>query len=146
MSAVGSYRSLEFTDSVQSAGNFATPSCNLSHHVLQSPRARVECVQCHVGPGAGWYVRSKLSGSYPGLSGQSFHKYPQPIPTPVANLRPAQETCEQCHWPRKFYGAQLKSSTTTERTKGTHRRQIRMLINTAGSQPNTGVPSGIHWT
>jgi hypothetical protein len=27
-----------------------------------SPHARVECVQCHIGPGAGWFVRSKLSG------------------------------------------------------------------------------------
>ena len=32
-----------------------------------SPHARVECVQCHIGPGAGWFVRSKLSGLAPGL-------------------------------------------------------------------------------
>ena len=30
---------------------------------LGSPHARVGCVGCHVGAGAGWYVRSKLSGS-----------------------------------------------------------------------------------
>jgi len=69
--------------------------------------ARVDCVQCHVGPGAGWYVRSKLSGSYQ-VYATIFHVYPRPIETPIANLRPAQQTCEQCHWPRKFYGAQLK--------------------------------------
>ena len=27
-----------------------------------SPHARVACVECHVGSGAGWYVKSKLSG------------------------------------------------------------------------------------
>ena len=30
--------------------------------------------------------------------------YSRPIPSPVHQLRPAQETCEQCHWPQKFVG------------------------------------------
>ena len=29
-----------------------------------SPHAKVACVACHVGEGADWYVRSKLSGLY----------------------------------------------------------------------------------
>jgi hypothetical protein len=74
-----------------------------------------------------------------------FHKYPQPIPTPVANLRPAQQTCEQCHWPRKFYGAQLKVFYHYGDDEKNTPRQIRMLINTGGAQSNTGFPSGIHW-
>ena len=28
------------------------------------PHARVACAECHIGPGASWFVRSKLSGSY----------------------------------------------------------------------------------
>jgi hypothetical protein len=111
---------------------------------LQSPHARVECVQCHVGPGAEWYVRYKVSGSYQ-VYAVMFHKYPQPIPTPVANLRPAQQTCEQCHWPRKFYGAQLKVFYHYGDDEKNTPRQIRMLINTGGAQSNTGFPSGIHW-
>ena len=59
-------------------------------------------------PGATWFVRSKLSGSYQLYCRHAFNKFPRPIPTPVQNLRPAQETCEQCHWPEKFFGAQLK--------------------------------------
>jgi hypothetical protein len=66
-----------------------------------SPHSRVECVKCHIGPGAGWFVKSKLSGV-----GQVFavalNNYPRPIPTPVHNLRPARETCEACHWPQKY--------------------------------------------
>ena len=68
------------------------------------------CVDCHVGSGASWYVKSKLSGIR-----QVYYTargtYPRPIPTPVQNLRPAQQTCEQCHWPKKFWGAQLKTFT-----------------------------------
>ena len=31
---------------------------------LNSPHARVRCVECHVGEGASWYVKSKLAGLY----------------------------------------------------------------------------------
>ncbi len=68
-----------------------------------SPHARVKCVDCHVGSGAGWYVRSKLSGAYQ-VYAVLANVYPRPIPTPIKNLRPARETCEQCHWPSHFSG------------------------------------------
>jgi hypothetical protein len=68
-----------------------------------SPHSRVECVQCHIGPGESWFVRSKLSGIRQ-VFAVTFHTYETPIPTPVHNLRPARETCETCHWPQK-YGA-----------------------------------------
>ena len=97
ISAMGSYRSYEFTDSVQ-------------------------------------------------FCGQTCHTVMQPeYTTPVANLRPAQQTCEQCHWPRKFYGAQLKVFYHYGDDEKNTPRQIRMLINTGGAQPNTGLPAGIHW-
>src|SRR5678816_4697864 len=66
-------------------------------------RDRVACAECHIGKGAAWYVRSKLSGTYQ-VYATIADKYPRPIPTPVKNLRPAQETCEECHWPKKFVG------------------------------------------
>jgi len=50
----------------------------------------------HIGPGAGWFVKSKLSGVGQ-VFAVTFNTYPRPIPTPVHNLRPARETCEQCH-------------------------------------------------
>ena len=68
-----------------------------------SPHARVECVECHIGPGAGWFVRSKLSGLRQVVA-VTFQTYSRPIPSPVAHLRPARETCEHCHWPQRFSG------------------------------------------
>ena len=61
----------------------------------------MECVKCHIGPGAGWFVQSKLSGARQ-LLAVTFKTYPRPIPTPVHNLRPARDTCEGCHWPQKY--------------------------------------------
>jgi hypothetical protein len=99
-----SYSAVGYMDSV----SFCGQTC---HTVMQpeftayqnSPHARVECVKCHIGPGASWFVRSKLSGVGQ-VFAATFHTYPRPIPVPVRNLRPAQETCEACHWPQK-YGA-----------------------------------------
>lgn len=99
-----SYRALEHMDSVQ--------FCGATCHVVMkpeyvgyqnSPHSKVECVKCHIGPGASWFVQSKLSGVHQ-VFAVAFNTYERPIPTPVANLRPARETCEGCHWPDK-YGA-----------------------------------------
>jgi hypothetical protein len=78
---------------------------------LNSPHSRVECVSCHIGPGASWFVRSKLSGVRQVIA-VTLHTYETPIPTPVENLRPAQETCEQCHWPQIFQGDKLLIRTS----------------------------------
>ncbi|HYG98935.1 MAG TPA: NapC/NirT family cytochrome c [Terriglobales bacterium] len=145
LTAIGSYRAYEFSDSVQFCGQ-------LCHTVMKpeyvaytlSPHARVACVDCHVGAGAGWYVKSKLSGAYQ-VYAAAFNKYPRPIPTPVENLRPAQGTCEQCHWPRKFHGEQFKVITHFAADEKNTPRQVRMLIKTGGGDPATGVASGIHW-
>ena len=109
-----------------------------------SAHARVRCVDCHVGTGAGWYVRSKLSGTRQVFK-TALGTFPRPIETPVANLRPAPETCEQCHWPKKFWGAQLKVINHYGSDEKNTPRQLRLLIKTGGGDPNAGVASGIHW-
>ena len=81
---------------------------------------RVACVECHVGAGATWYVKSKMSGARQ-VFATAFKTYPRPIPTPVHNLRPAPDTCEECHWPKKFYGAQLKIFNHYASDEKTHR-------------------------
>jgi nitrate/TMAO reductase-like tetraheme cytochrome c subunit len=145
VSAAGSYKAYEFTESTSFCGQ-------LCHTVMipeytayqQSPHARVACAECHVGPGATWFVKSKLSGSRQ-VFATIFNTYPRPIPSPVRNLRPAQETCEQCHWPKKFYGGQLKVFTHYGSDEKNTLRQIRMIIKTGGGDPATGAPEGIHW-
>jgi len=105
----------------------------------------VACVDCHVGSGASWYVKSKLSGMRQ-VYYTALGTYPRPIPTPVHNLRPAQDTCEQCHWPKKFWGAQLKNFTHYGSDEQNTPRVIRMLIKTGGGDPLLGqAGGGIHW-
>jgi nitrate/TMAO reductase-like tetraheme cytochrome c subunit len=145
LSAVGSYKAYEFTDSVQFCGQLCHSVMNPEYTAYKlSPHARVACVECHVGAGATWYVKSKMSGARQ-VFATAFNTYPRPIPTPVHDLRPAQETCEECHWPKKFYGAQLKVFTHYANDENNTPRQIRLLIKTGGGDPATGSPEGIHW-
>jgi len=145
ISAAGSYKAYEFTESTAFCGRLCHTVMNPEHTAYQlSPHARVACVQCHVGPGATWFVKSKLSGSRQ-VFATIFNTFPRPIPSPVQNLRPAQETCEQCHWPKKFYGGQLKVFSHYASDEKNSLRQIRMIIKTGGGDPATGAPEGIHW-
>jgi nitrate/TMAO reductase-like tetraheme cytochrome c subunit len=145
MSLIGSYQAYQFTDSDQFCGLACHTVMNPEYTAYkQSPHARVGCVGCHVGNGAGWYLRSKLSGSYQ-LYSVLFKKYPRPIASPVHSLRPARETCEQCHWPEKFFGAQLKVFTHFQYDETNTPRETRMLIKTGGGSPAQGLVAGIHW-
>lgn len=143
--AVGSYRAYEFTESVTFCGQTCHDVMKPEFTAYQnSPHARVTCTECHVGEGADWYVRSKLSGAYQ-VYATLFDLYPRPIPTPIENLRPAQETCEQCHWPDKFHGSQERVFTHYKTDEENTRWDIRMLIKTGGGSKETGVAEGIHW-
>ena len=143
--SITGYRAYHFTESTQFCGlvchQVMKPEFTAYQH---SPHARVSCTQCHVGPGASWFVRSKLSGLYQ-VYAVATHQYPRPIPTPVKNLRPAQETCEQCHWPAKFFGAQQKTISRYLADEQNSPWRIQMLIKVGGGDPKTGATTGIHW-
>lgn len=135
------FRSYEFTESVF----FCSELC---HKVMEpeattyknSPHARVTCVECHVGEGATWYMKSKLSGLYQ-VYATIFNKYPRPIETPIEDLRPSSETCERCHWPSKFYGSRQVTKTYYQDDEKNTPRQFQMLMNVGGGIS----PTGIHW-
>jgi nitrate/TMAO reductase-like tetraheme cytochrome c subunit len=145
VSAVGSYSTYQYTESVQFCGQ----AC---HTVMQpefvtyehGPHARVACVECHIGSGATWYVRSKISGAYQ-VYATLFDKYPRPIATPVQNLRPAQETCEHCHWPSKFIGDVDRTYNYFQGDKTNSPYSVRLLLKVGGGDPTHGPVGGIHW-
>jgi nitrate/TMAO reductase-like tetraheme cytochrome c subunit len=99
-----SYRGVAYMDTTEFCGQTCHTVMEPEFTAYQgSPHAHVNCVECHIGPGAGWFVRSKLSGVRQ-VFAVNFHTYSRPIHAPVKYLRPARETCEQCHWPQRFSG------------------------------------------
>ena len=143
--SVTGYQAYHFTESVKFCGLVCHKVMKPEYTAHQySPHARVTCTQCHVGPGANWFVRSKITGAYQ-VYAVLADKYPRPIPTPVKNLRPAQDTCEQCHWPAKFFGAQQKTFSHYLADEQNSPWQIQMLLKIGGGDPAVGAPTGIHW-
>jgi len=145
LSSIGSYEAYHFSESITFCGKVCHRVMKPEHTAYQnSPHARVACVACHVGPGADWFAKSKMSGLYQ-VYAVLADKYPRPIPTPIQSLRPARETCEQCHWPEKFYGAQQRIFNHYMYDEENSLWPINMIIKTGGGNPKTGDVSGIHW-
>jgi NapC/NirT cytochrome c family, N-terminal region len=107
-----SYRGVQYMDSTTFCGATCHTVMAPEYTAYQnSPHSHVACVECHIGPGASWFVRAKVTGLRQ-LFMVTFHDYPRPIPSPVTSLRPARETCEQCHWPQRFTGDKLLINTS----------------------------------
>jgi hypothetical protein len=106
-----------------------------------SPHARVRCVECHVGSGATYYVHSKVNGVSQ-LLGVVTGSYPRPIPTPVKGLRPSRQTCEECHWPQKYWGTQLYQREHFRYDEKSTPDEISMGMKTGGGGEGG---AGIHW-
>ena len=145
LTIVGSYKAYEFTESVTFCGKTCHEPMHPEFTAYQnSPHARVGCVECHIGPGVDWFVRSKLAGTYQVYS-VLFNKYHRPIETPVKNLRPAQETCEKCHWPQEFFGAVEQDHEYFLSDEKNTPWKTRMLMFVGGGKPTYGKKEGIHW-
>lgn len=140
---VAGYKALQVMDSVAFCGSCHSvmdPEVTAYH---RSPHARVSCVECHIGEGASWFVKSKLSGAWQLIS-VTFDLYQRPIPVPIHNLRPARETCEECHWPSKFTGDRLRVTTSyADDEKNTERKTVA-LLHVGGGQTASGPIRGIH--
>ncbi len=106
--SAGTYSSVQYMDSNQFCGTVCHSVMIPQYTAYQnSPHSRVECVHCHIGPGAAWFVHYKLSGLRQ-MYALTFNTYRRPIPAATDRLRPSRDTCEQCHWPAKMSGDKLK--------------------------------------
>ena len=110
-----------------------------------SPHARVPCAECHIGPGASFWVKSKIDGIRQ-IYASAFNTFSRPIETPIENLRPARETCEHCHWPQQFYGDKLLTRTYYRTDEENSPWTISMRVKIGGGDPGpTGRVEGIHY-
>ena len=139
------YRAYHYMESTQFCGQFCHTVMNPEHTAYEnSPHSRVSCVECHIGAGADWFVKSKISGARQ-LLAVAASTYPTTITTPVHGLRPARETCEECHRPELFHGDKLsvtKRFLPDEANTQVH-DVLLMKIGSAGDRVQSS--HGIHW-
>ncbi|WP_298036511.1 NapC/NirT family cytochrome c [uncultured Desulfuromonas sp.] len=139
------YSGYHYLESNAFCGKFCHTVMNPEYTAYQnSPHSRVHCVECHIGSGATWFVKSKISGARQ-LAAVALNTHPRPIQTPVHGLRPAKETCEECHRPDKFHGDKLfvKNKYLEDEENTLNQTVLLMKIGSAGS--GTEQPHGIHW-
>jgi nitrate/TMAO reductase-like tetraheme cytochrome c subunit len=140
---IGSYQIYDFTESTAFCGQLCHDVMYPEYTTYQSsPHSRVRCADCHVGPGANYLIQSKIAG-VPMIWGTITGNYPRPIESPVDNLRPARDTCQQCHWPEKFSG-ELVKQIKSFRTDETNTQIDTTLVLNIGSG-KADVARGIHW-
>jgi hypothetical protein len=145
LSAIGTYRAYHFTESPTFCGLVCHQVMRPEHTAYQySAHARVSCAECHIGSGAEWYVKAKFSGLRQ-VWAMATHTYHTPIETPVKNLRPAQGTCEQCHWPEKFSDSLEKTIWHFSPDEANTAVRYNLLLKVGGGVPEAGMGHGIHW-
>lgn len=145
LSGIGSYEAFHYTESVKFCGTMCHKVMEPEYVAHQnSSHANVSCAECHVGPGADWYVKSKLSGLRQVLA-VIKNDYPRPIPTPIRDLRPARVTCEQCHWPEKFYPNLLIHETHYLSDEENTQWNIDLRMKLGANHSSMGNTEGIHW-
>ncbi len=142
---VGSYKAFHYTESVEFCGKLCHKVMTPEYVAYQnSPHARVTCAECHVGEGADFYVKSKMSGLRQ-VYKYMMHTWPTPIVTPIENLRPARETCEKCHWPQKFYTNSLRAEKYFLADSANTEWNVLLNMKVGANHAALGLTSGIHW-
>ena len=144
-SAMGSFRAFEYTESNEFCGKLCHEVEEPEYVTYQhSSHARVTCVECHVGEGSAWYVKSKISGIYQVYS-TLFKKYPRPVAAPIHSMRPERETCERCHWPERFYSRKLRIQRSYLADSGNTEWNLSLLMKIGPEFKEKGNSEGIHW-
>ena len=140
---VGGYQGYQYTDSAEFCGTVCHNMDPQYTRYEQSPHERVTCAGCHVGPGAESFVKAKLAGMK-----QVYYtvtdSFPRPVPPAITELRPARETCEQCHWPHQFFGSVLQKLIHYAPDEKNTRHDYDILIKVGGLNNVLGKAEGIH--
>ncbi|HKQ61596.1 MAG TPA: NapC/NirT family cytochrome c [Candidatus Polarisedimenticolaceae bacterium] len=143
--AIAGYKGVEYMDSPEFCGRVCHTVMEPEYTAYQDgPHSRVRCVECHIGPGAPWFVKAKIDGVRQ-VWAVALKSYSRPIPSPVHDLRPARDTCEHCHWPDKFTGDLVRSIPSYADDEANTAAPTNLRLRVGGGSTGFGGPHGIHW-
>jgi NapC/NirT cytochrome c family protein len=143
--SLAAYRGVEYMDSVEFCGQVCHQVMQPEHVAYQDgPHSRVACVRCHIGPGAPWFVKAKIDGTRQVIAVMR-NSYSRPISSPVHDLRPARDVCEQCHWPEKFHGDKVVVRKEYADDEAVSESVTTLRVHVGGGSDKLGIAAGIHW-
>ncbi|MGD8864480.1 MAG: NapC/NirT family cytochrome c, partial [Anaerolineales bacterium] len=133
----------EYTNSPEFCGTACHTMPPQFNAYLTSPHARVDCVECHIGRGFIATRITRKAGDIKHIVATTFNTYEFPIT--AKSLRPARETCEQCHFPEKFSSDTLVEIKSFETNEDNTPISTFMTVKTGGGSERQGLGRGIHW-
>jgi nitrate/TMAO reductase-like tetraheme cytochrome c subunit len=138
---VGGFKGYEYTESAEFCGTVCHSMDPQWVRFKISPHGNVLCAECHIGPGASFFVKSKIDGLRQVVA-EVLDNYHRPIKSPVRNLRPARETC---HAPTQFTDNIIKSIRRYDNDAENTPIESTFVLKMGGTNQNTGASHGIHW-
>ena len=108
-----------------------------------SYHARVKCVECHMGRLGTIRNMVLKAGHFKHLPQTIFRQYEHP--TEAETLRPANESCEQCHWPPSFHYDTVLEIQHFEPDELNTETRTYLILNTGGGAQEKQLGYGIHW-
>jgi hypothetical protein len=134
----------EYSNSVA----FCTNACHDVHPeepsaYQDSYHARVKCTECHMGRVGTIQAILLKSSHFQHLPQTIFGQYEHPLE--AETLRPANESCERCHWPPAFHGDTVREIRHFEPDEKNTEKHIYLILKTGAGERERGLGYGIHW-
>lgn len=143
--SLAAYGGVHYMESTEFCGRVCHTPMEPQYVAYQdAPHSRVACVSCHVGSGAGNFVRAKASGTRQ-LWQVMTGGFARPVPAPVHNMVPARETCAQCHWPEKRHGDRPRVILEYGEDEANSETVTTFATHVGGGSEALGVAEGVHW-
>ncbi len=105
--------------------------------------ANVKCVECHMGRGGTIENIFRKASHIRHLPEVIFDAYGRPLESET--MRPANESCELCHWPPAFHGDTVRKVTRFEQDTENTEKDTYLILKTGAGTREEGMGYGIHW-
>ncbi len=134
----------EYSNSVE----FCANACHDVHPeevqaFRDSYHANVQCTECHMGR-VGTIRNVFLKAShFRHLPEVIFDAYDRPLESET--MRPANESCELCHWPPAFHGDTVREITRFMPDEENTEQRTYLILKTGAGTREEGLGYGIHW-
>lgn len=134
----------EYSNSVPFCANF----CHDVHPeeigaFQDSYHASIKCVECHMGRVSTLQNIVLKASHFRHLPEVIFNNYDRPLESET--MRPANESCELCHWPPAFHGDTVREMPHFLPDEENTAQRIYLILKTAGGARERGLGVGIHW-
>ena len=141
-----SQRAVEYSESQQFCGQTCHQVMGPHYEAHKSGlHGRVNCVECHVEPGAQGFFKAKLHGTNQ-LRLAVTNRFPRPVLSPLDVGRPNVYTsCEQCHFTDRFIGDVVKVVYEFADDEANSKTMSTLRLHVGGPVAGTGRGTGIHW-